>query len=1231
MPDKRLFRCKICIIFLSWIILVAFFFFIHFSSNNTNDLWKITYKLQDQIFLNDSLSNKILLDFVFDFTKNKTPATKLLQKYNNDKHELFYSIFVLNKLDSLIFWTDNSVPLSFLKFYENNRFFNSGNGWYRLQYIENNDFSFVIIYLVKHEYLYQNEYLQNNFTGSLKNLVDCSIITNKNGNDIYSLSNQYLFSITLNQNGESFSNKTTIFNLVFLLFVLLSIFLIYYSSKKVYKRFKTKFSIIFSFIIVLLLFRLILFIFEIPSLIFQSEIFSPKLFAFSNFLPSIGEFLLHSIFLFSFSIFVFKHFNFKNRNISSISKYLLLVFNSFFIIFSFKIIDFTFKTLIIDSKIPLDLNDIFSLTFFSFICFTIITLNVISFFLITSRIIFISFNFSNNLSRFYIVTFLSILVIYVLNEFTKIYSNIEFLFLIVYVLLFPLFTNYKVKSTIPNLSIVFIIYFSILSAYYLQKNNSIKERNNRIYLAKQLLYEQNDPIVLYQFTDFEQKILSDSILHQYILQQVDSINANEKIEEYIYRNYHSGFWKKFDFQITICRYNDNLILKPENIQINCFKFFQDLRIMSGLSTKNENFFIIKYENGDNGYLAVLNYDSIMKTNQLKIFIEIIPRSFYNYLGFPELLVDKQSSNNVDISDYSYAIYHNFYLHKRVGRYFYRSMLNKNPDEGTHLKFYSENGFSHLLYKGDNSNIMVISIKNKNYFDLISPFSYFFVIFLSFHLLLYYLILFPFSYNFNALNLRSRLQFSMVIVIIFSFLSIGAFSISYIISLNDQKNKDILSEKTHSVLVELDHKFSEKTKIDNSISAYLNELLIKFSEVYFTDITLFDLKGNMIGTSRSQIFDQKLIGEKMNPVAFFNLFQESKSFFIQNESIGKQEYLSAYVPFFNNESKVIAYLNLPYFAKENDLKKEISIFLVAYLNIYVILIALTITISILISNYFSRPLKLLYNQISKLKLGKQNEKINWYRDDEIGKLVTEYNRMVDELTVSAELLARSERESAWREMAKQVAHEIKNPLTPMRLGVQHIQRAWNEQVPDINIRIQKFTQMMIDQIDTLSSIANEFSDFAKMPISKKELLDVSEIILNSIILFKTYDNISIIFQNVNHKPLFVLIDKEQLLRVFNNMIKNAIQAIGDYQHGEIKIILSDKNGFCEIEISDNGSGISSEFENKIFSPNFTTKSGGMGLGLAIVKSIIDNAGGKIHYISSENNGTTFFIKLPTVKN
>jgi len=298
------------------------------------------------------------------------------------------------------------------------------------------------------------------------------------------------------------------------------------------------------------------------------------------------------------------------------------------------------------------------------------------------------------------------------------------------------------------------------------------------------------------------------------------------------------------------------------------------------------------------------------------------------------------------------------------------------------------------------------------------------------------------------------------------------------------------------------------------------------------------------------------------------------------------------------------------------------------NFYLLLITITVLIAVFISNQITQPLRMIQSKLSKISLGDTNEKIDYEGKDEIGSLVTEYNHMVDELARSAEKLARSERESAWREMAKQIAHEIKNPLTPMKLGVQHLQMTVaREEESGERKNLQRITRTLIDQIDHLSAIATEFSNFAQMPGARNEKVDLVEKIKKISELFLNTDQIEIDTRFDGIKSAIVFADREQLSRVFINLIKNAIQSIPEEREGKIGVGLETIDNEAIVKVTDNGRGIPDELGDKLFQPNFTTKSSGMGMGLAIVKNIVENAGGSIHYETELGRGTTFIVKLP----
>jgi nitrogen fixation/metabolism regulation signal transduction histidine kinase len=364
---------------------------------------------------------------------------------------------------------------------------------------------------------------------------------------------------------------------------------------------------------------------------------------------------------------------------------------------------------------------------------------------------------------------------------------------------------------------------------------------------------------------------------------------------------------------------------------------------------------------------------------------------------------------------------------------------------------------------------------------------------------------------------------------------------------------------------------------------------------------------------------------MNPDAYFDLENNKSAQVTKQENIGSLKYLATYAPIRNNSGEAIAYISIPYFERSKNINDEVSSFLIALMNVYVFLLICAAILAYFISNSITRPLTILSEKLRILNLNKKNEPIEWNSKDEIGVLVSEYNKMIMELEQSAQKLAKGERESAWREMAKQIAHEIKNPLTPMKLSIQYLQRAISEGKPNIEELATKVAKTLEEQIENLSSIATAFSSFAKMPKAENEIINLNQLLKSIVDLFNRDETVSIHFDSTLENPL-VFADKNQMVSVFNNLVKNAIQSIPENRKGFIDIKVKEEAGWVITSVTDNGTGIPTELFDKVFVPNFTTKSSGTGLGLAITQQIVDGAGGKIWFESAENTGTTFFVKL-----
>jgi signal transduction histidine kinase len=340
--------------------------------------------------------------------------------------------------------------------------------------------------------------------------------------------------------------------------------------------------------------------------------------------------------------------------------------------------------------------------------------------------------------------------------------------------------------------------------------------------------------------------------------------------------------------------------------------------------------------------------------------------------------------------------------------------------------------------------------------------------------------------------------------------------------------------------------------------------------------------------------------------------------------------STFIPVSEEGGKVLAYVGLSEESAEIQLNTYFYPLLETFLTLYIFLLLASGAVAIAMSNSITKPIEQIGDKLGRVELG-QNELLEWHTRDEIGELVAQYNAMIAKLEDSARQLKLSEREGAWREMAKQVAHEIKNPLTPMKLSVQLLQHAVKTRPEEANQLMTRTAQTLIEQIDNLARIASEFSHFAQMPRPENEECNLNLIVQAVGDLFgksQPEHGVTVTCQ-LPPTPLLVFADRSQLLRVLNNLVKNAIQAIPDGKQGIVNISLAQQDQKAVITVADNGEGIPDELQEKVFFPNFTTKSSGMGLGLAMSKNIVEAAGGNLYFFTEKDKGTSFFVELPLI--
>lgn len=457
----------------------------------------------------------------------------------------------------------------------------------------------------------------------------------------------------------------------------------------------------------------------------------------------------------------------------------------------------------------------------------------------------------------------------------------------------------------------------------------------------------------------------------------------------------------------------------------------------------------------------------------------------------------------------------------------------------------------------------------------------------------------------------------------------AFIVTFVISIvnyNNQNqlfNDQRLFKKEEAVINSMSYYMMRHQNVikPDSVAEFFSDKICELSDVHDMFIALFDLKGRYLISSGFEKMDSIGIPDQINYSILKQLSTGNQRAVIDRD-FQHERYSLAYWYFYDSKNKPIGITNVVY-EKSLEKREELEEFLKELSKSYIILFLVAAGLAYLLSSYIARSLQTVTKRMRDIRLGETNLPIEWNSKDEIGQLVTEYNSMIKKLDESASKLARTERESAWREMAQQVAHEIKNPLTPMKLRTQHLLRSWEDKPEDFTIKLKLYGIGMIEQIDTLASIASEFSSFAKMP--KPVLLPVNiKALTESVVAMYQQDTKHTVLLRIGKlSNEIVPLDKGQIIRVLNNLLTNAIQAIPEDKDGIIDVAVRAYSKGILIRIQDNGIGITDEIKNKLFVPNFTTKSAGSGLGLTMVKNIMIQNGGSVSFRSREGRGTSFF--------
>jgi len=1188
--------------------------------------------------VNAFINNKGNFDKLKTLDQNPQVSIDLINEFTADKNIWFIT---LNN-NHVAFWSGIKViPDRPAAIKEGYSFRKEANGYYEVIRKNEGNFSVVFFIPVKLSYNFQNQYLQNVFAPDLTtdNNIEIADFTDKNVYELHSTNGTYLFAVKIRTgeiNHSFFYYEITIWILTLLCFCVL--------VNNVCNYIAAKGQLILSLVTLagfIILLRWINLHFNWPDFTYKLDIFNPSLYASSFAYPSLGDLSLNVLLVCWFVGFLY----IKRRSLlkvpGKIGSYAFLIAGTVVLVLTCSVLLNIFSGLVANSKISFDVSNVLNLSFFSILAVLVLCVSFLVFYLLNE--IFLSVATRIPVSDFNKAAIVGcgFLLATIITAWT---DGFTLFYILWCILVFARANAYIFNGGRLNaISLSFIILIcAVISAIKLNNAESLKEKETRKAFI-QKLEVPNDVNADIEFKKVERQIIADHAITQYFIDSVHNINY---VKTRLQKLYFNGYLSKYDFNVYEFDSNDHALSADKTYTLGIFK---DLVLYSSL--KVSTYFYRVNEFGFQNYFAILPIVQDGKSLGT-IVIDLKSKPLQTFASFPDLLVDGQVAREDQFKNYSYAFYIDNKLVTQSGTYVYdlvnkqlTGVVKKYTTKTTRInnpQWYQRfTNYNHLIYSPSERNLIVVSKEQNLLFIAITSVTFFFVVFLLFSVLILLIswlwirikiftiqnnrIGWNFKLNFDLVLYKTRIQFSMIFAVVATLIAVG-FITFFSISTQYQTQQDkIIREKITRIASAFES--VQYSKYLNDINEESQVEFNEFANTYAADLTLFDPNGVELINTQPKIYEFGLQARRMNAKAFIYLSRFQKSEFINSEIIGKLSYKAAYVPI-RSSNQTIAYLQLPYFGNEADYKERIGSLLNIMINVYALIFIGIGLFAVIIARQITAPLSFIQLSLSKTTYGKKNEPIRWDREDEIGALVKEYNKMIAALEQSAQKLAQSERESAWREMAKQVAHEIKNPLTPLKLGLQLLDKSWKDKDPKFDQKFERFSKSFVEQIESLSNIASEFSAFAKMPDTRLEQMNIFDVLTQAVTIFKQMDNIRIAYQ-APEAPFIINADRDQLLRCFNNLLKNAIEATPAGRTGEIDInyLVTSKN--ILLTIKDNGNGISENLREKIFEPNFTTKSSGTGLGLAFVKNSIENAGGKVWFETALGEGTTFYLSLPSV--
>ena len=763
-------------------------------------------------------------------------------------------------------------------------------------------------------------------------------------------------------------------------------------------------------------------------------------------------------------------------------------------------------------------------------------------------------------------------------------------------------------------------YFTILSSVL-----GFQKEEKKVTGWAETISNDRNPQLEATLERIEEQIVADMNIHAAISNEYGSQIIQNRIKEF----YLSNFEESYDITVS-------LILERDRMS---YSFFNEIINNSTPVTKGGRFLFRHDKQGMGQYAGVfLYFDS--KKGVTRMILQIESKSNKEGRGYHNILQHFSDTPDINVPNiYSYAKYKDGRLTTYNGTFpypnvsdIYQNMLSEHEDIG----IYREDEHVHFIVRTSDGEIVVLSRPQRTGMLYFTSLSYLFLAMCLLSLLM------PTRHrnkkSFKSNYFRTRIS---VIIFVSSFLLLSCMaivSITFVYKRNEQNMFDMMKSRVGTMQSMLESRVRNAENWEELSTTSFISRVNDIGNSTKSDITLYTPEGRLFSSTSTEIFENRILGSRIDTKAFHNIQSRSRRFYIMEEEVDGYSYWTIYAPLINQDGKIIAILCAPYTDTDYDFMEESFFHAAVIINVFILLLIISLVITNRIINSMFSP---LVEMGKKMSGGSVNnlEYIIYKREDEISSLVDAYNRMVKDLSDSTRQLAQAERDNAWSQMARQVAHEIKNPLTPIKLEIQRLIRLKQNNNPKWEEKFDQVTAVVLEHIQILSDTANEFSTFAKLYTEEPVLMDLDKVLQDQIMIFDNRENIRISYMGLHNA--MIMGPKPQLIRVFVNLMTNAVQAVEIQQkealergetppEGKILVCLrhSTKDGYYDITVDDNGPGVKGENLDKLFTPNFTTKSSGTGLGLAICRNIIEKCNGEICYQKSfALGGASFIVRMP----